>query len=1555
MTKRVFLFLLGLLTLSSSGLHAYVEGDPLFLQSYIINSSTPPAPTITGIVATGGLENLWGAAYARTNTFQGPGGSVPNVTMFACNDGTYLYFAMTWPSGNAASSHECYLYINRGDDHVLAGNGVLGTSDLKIQWTPGSNGTTLGTPTVYAYNGTSWAGSPSSTPAGWSAGSAYNSGGGNHVWNFEWKIPLSDLGVSWNTKIGILPVVNDTASGPGLTYWDPTNECVDDAGLAVTGCSINTDGWGDLQLGYAPPVRPLPAPVALGNVPTLGQDLTTSTNWNDYTTFQQNVILSDYQGNKKNATFYLKTDTGANNLYVGVLVQGMAVENSADQLTCYFEYAPGSQDYVLESGPNEYAASMQNNPVLAAGTWSTAGTAPYSTYENFNAAAWTAPLAATTCRMAYIGTTYQYEMQIPMSAGAVTGGLTTAPGALLGFNPVFHDGTLGTDFYYTASANSNGQFVDPAIAGTERNALGWSEIQTKGPVLDPLIPQNGGAVSGQQPVVVYAAGLPADPIKPNTTQYSYSTDGGVTWSGWNALVVGGNNLYSGTLDTTGLPNGALKIRFETTTQAGYTSIVPIDVTVNNSSSAATPPSISFLQPSASAIVAGNAYAVTVTANAAGVNTISKVELSIDGGAFVDITGGLAGTGGGNATYPWNTKTLLDGQHLLLAKVTDSAGGVAYTQVESVTVDNTGPQSISLLPIYPSQTCSGYEFITKTVNVQAGVAAGAGVTELGLYYKKVYSAAFLPAVGTDTLIGTTQTAAPWEASWDTTGVANGGYLLKAVATDSSGKILSSTTQLVVVDNATLSVSFAPAPVNPTSYANETITVTASDGVSIPPTVDIDGTVASMSGISGAGPFTFTYKTVVTLAPGANTITASVSDCAGNGAVSATTWVDYDVTAPVSFVNPISGTALKGTVPVEITAPSNAKSVKYQVYNPNTAVWDDLSGTASAFTSASALTYTAGGWQANWDTTLAGFGDKCGYELQATAYDQFGTALGTALLNPVAVDNNAPAGLSINAVFSPTKYNSQTITGQVTEPLYQCVTVSVSVDGVQASLAGTGPVFNYSVFLPLVLGPNGVTVTAVDSLGNSSVAATSIDYNPNGPLSFMTPVTASKLKGTVPVQLTTQFNTVSITVQVSPNGGVTWYDLSGTAGTASVLLPASGWITSYDTTKLPDGPHYEFTATAWDQYGNQIDTEVITQILVDNTPPALSYAFVPAPNLVGGQNQEYGSPVQLTGTVQDSGSMSDHLVIQVTDAAGNPVGSSPVTVSLNSPLTSTAVAFSRSLALVPGLDHVRLTAYDSLGNSTTGLYDLTLVNPNVSQQVCNGGGTVTGADGASVTIPSGALLQCAQVAIQVVPAAQLVSPTVGSNVSLVGNGHDFMPDATVFQKEATLTLPYTLADLDANQDGKPDDPAWCAHLEAFFWDGSTWQKVQNVSSQVNCSVTAGTVTLQVNHEGLYALGLDTSPVPGATKVFLTKNPVRFGSGNPTTFVYDLPAADTVSIKIYDMAGDLVRTLLSGIQQGPGRQTAVWDGLSDSGHYVGSGIYVYQFTTSAGTIKKALGVIK
>jgi hypothetical protein len=100
-----------------------------------------------------------------------------------------------------------------------------------------------------------------------------------------------------------------------------------------------------------------------------------------------------------------------------------------------------------------------------------------------------------------------------------------------------------------------------------------------------------------------------------------------------------------------------------------------------------------------------------------------------------------------------------------------------------------------------------------------------------------------------------------------------------------------------------------------------------------------------------------------------------------------------------------------------------------------------------------------------------------------------------------------------------------------------------------------------------------------------------------------------------------------------------------------------------------------------------------------------------------------------------------------------------------------------------------------------------------------------------------------------------------------------------------------------------------------------------------------------------GAQDNEIPTRTMLLgATPNPF-----NPSTRIsYDLAGAGNVRIKIFDVTGRLVRTLVDE-QREPGRYERIWDGRDDKGTRVSSGVYLYRLEAGTYVGVKRLVLIK
>jgi hypothetical protein len=200
----------------------------------------------------------------------------------------------------------------------------------------------------------------------------------------------------------------------------------------------------------------------------------------------------------------------------------------------------------------------------------------------------------------------------------------------------------------------------------------------------------------------------------------------------------------------------------------------------------TPSSVSLVSPGATV---NRMVSLTATAMAGTGVTLSRVDFMVDGAAI------------GTATMSpysvkWDTSTVTDGVHSLVAQVTDSGGKMVKSTAVSVNVLNKPTLTVALSPaqIYPAPTSTASGTATVTVNLVSGAVTGkvmlTGVTATGV---ALYEG-FAGMTGTSVVMLTQNTATAGE--WDlaasamltadqVTALLNGGFYIGVLSAANPG--------------------------------------------------------------------------------------------------------------------------------------------------------------------------------------------------------------------------------------------------------------------------------------------------------------------------------------------------------------------------------------------------------------------------------------------------------------------------------------------------------------------------------------------------------------------------------------------------------------------------------------------------------------------------------------------------------------------------------------------------------------------------------------------------
>lgn len=91
------------------------------------------------------------------------------------------------------------------------------------------------------------------------------------------------------------------------------------------------------------------------------------------------------------------------------------------------------------------------------------------------------------------------------------------------------------------------------------------------------------------------------------------------------------------------------------------------------------------------------------------------------------------------------------------------------------------------------------------------------------------------------------------------------------------------------------------------------------------------------------------------------------------------------------------------------------------------------------------------------------------------------------------------------------------------------------------------------------------------------------------------------------------------------------------------------------------------------------------------------------------------------------------------------------------------------------------------------------------------------------------------------------------------------------------------------------------------------------------------------------------PGAPRLSLAQNLPNPFTGR-TTIAYSLPAGGPVRLRVFDVSGRLVRTLIDG-PAAAGAGQVEWDGLTDEGRTAGNGLYFYMLESASGVVHRKM----
>ena len=137
----------------------------------------------------------------------------------------------------------------------------------------------------------------------------------------------------------------------------------------------------------------------------------------------------------------------------------------------------------------------------------------------------------------------------------------------------------------------------------------------------------------------------------------------------------------------------------------------------------------------------------------------------------------------------------------------------------------------------------------------------------------------------------------------------------------------------------------------------------------------------------------------------------------------------------------------------------------------------------------------------------------------------------------------------------------------------------------------------------------------------------------------------------------------------------------------------------------------------------------------------------------------------------------------------------------------------------------------------------------------------------------------------------------------------------------------------------------------------ERAGNIFTFVDRSCEPGlrySYSVLIREDGICRTLFETEEVviPSGRVILYQNHPNPF---NPKTSIgYYLPERSSVTLSIYNVSGELVRTLVNGVQE-KGHHEARWDGRDERGRPMSSGVYFYTLKAHKRRITKKMVLLK
>ena len=615
--------------------------------------------------------------------------------------------------------------------------------------------------------------------------------------------------------------------------------------------------------------------------------------------------------------------------------------------------------------------------------------------------------------------------------------------------------------------------------------------------------------------------------------------------------------------------------------------------------------------------------------------------------------------------------LVEGRYSVMATVTDGAGNSTSDSTTGELIIDTTPPA---LPVVMSQTTND---TTPVISGRATIGSGETLTVVvnGATYSNVSVIGGVWSINTGNAAVSSGTLGSF--------VDGQTYSVMATVTDSAGNAMNDpTTGELVIDTTspTMPMVTSQTTNDPTPVITGTAIVASNESL----TVEVNSKTYTtgdghLSYNDSAHTWTLTVPSVDVLAEGRYSVTAKVTDGAGNATSDSTNGeLIIDTTAPATPVvtsqttnDPVPVISGKATVGSGETLTVVVNGATYSNVTVTGGVWSVDTGSASVSSG-----------------TLGSFVDGQSYSVTATVTDSAGNATSDTTNGELVIDTTAPTAPTV--VSQTTNDTTPVITGTATLGNGESLTIALNS---QTYTAGDGHLsynniaHTWTLTIPpedvLAEGIYSVTATVTDAAGNATSDSTSSELVIDTTAPKAPTVVSQTTNDTTPLITGTATVGSAETLSVVVNGA-TYSNVTVTGGVWSIDT-GNAAVSSGTLRNFVDGQTYSVTATVTDSAGNATTDPTIGELVIDTTAPT-------APTVVSQTTNDTTPVITGMATLGNGESLTIALNSQTYTAGDGHL-------SYNDTAHTWTLTIPPEDVLAEGIYSVTATVTDAAGNATS----------------------------------------------------------------------------------------------------------------------------------------------------------------------------------------------------------------------------------------------------------------